>query len=120
VDVLREALHMGMPAEKYARLTPDSPEASGRTSADVALYMGLETEGLPEVYSERDVTFVRSASLRECEVWLWSCRTSDGEVYAYVWKFPDFPPVLGTEWIPISVSPEECLERAYEHRRSLR
>ena len=102
-------------SEKYARLVPDAPDASGCTSADIASYVGLETEGRPDACSDEDVKFIRSASFNGYDVWIWSCKTlEDGDVYVHVRYRTGSSIYLTTRWQSVdAMSPEEYLEWDY-------
>ena len=69
--------------ETYLRLVPDTAEASRFTNASVAAYVGSEERGSAEAYSADDVSFIRSAACDGFNVWLWSCRSEQGDVYVY-------------------------------------
>ena len=98
--------------EKYPRLTPDSPAASRFTNADIAQYAALEGTASPEAYSEQGVQFIRSAACEGYDVWLWSCKTDEGEVYVHaVAEARRFGPVyLGmSAQSTATMTPEEFL-----------
>jgi hypothetical protein len=103
-------------SEKYARLVPDTPDASGCTNTDIASYVGLETEGRPDACSGEDVKFIRSASFNGYDVWIWSCKTSDeGNVYVHAAHYRAGSSIcLTTRWQSVdTMSPEEYLEWDY-------
>jgi hypothetical protein len=102
-------------SEKYARLVPDTPDASGCTSADIASYVGLETEGRLDAFSDEDVKFIRSAAFNGYDVWIWSCKTSEeGDVYVHGHCRGRSSIYLTTRWQSVdAMSPEEYLEWDY-------
>jgi hypothetical protein len=69
--------------QEFPRLVPDAPEASRITNAQIAEYINMEGRGSPAACSADDVKFIRSAACDGFNVWLWSCRTEEGEVYVY-------------------------------------
>lgn len=101
-------------SEKYARLVPDTPDASSCTNSDIASYVGLETEGRSDACSDEDVKFIRSASFNGYDVWIWSCETSEeGDFYVHACRAGSSI-YLTTRWQSVdAMSPEEYLEWDY-------